>query len=150
MIIYKYITLLSIFLFSHAISAQHSPITWTSELKKVSDTEYVLSISADPEKNWVIYSQFLKDDGPIPTEFKIEKKEGLKLVGNFDEPDDAIVKMDDMFGIMLTKFKGKTIFTQKLSSSIDLKEIHGTITFMTCDGTKCLPPETINFTAEIN
>jgi len=132
-----------------SVSAQIEPVSWKATLEKVSDSEYLLKLTAETEKNWVIYSQFLDEGGPIATEFEVNLPEGCVKNGKFEEPNNPIKSMDNMFSMVLTKFKGPATFTQKISSKVALETLTGSITFMTCDDSKCLPPQTIDFTANL-
>ena len=140
----------SFFISQSTLIAQLNPVQWNAELVEISEGEYSLELTAITEKNWVIYSQHIGEDGPIPTIFEIELVDGVTLDGDFVEPSDPIVKMDEMFGMVLTKFKGPATFKQKILSDNPLEQMIGNITFMTCDETKCLPPTTVEFIASKN
>ena len=131
------------------IHAQIDPVSWDASLTKLSTGEYELKLTAQTEAKWVIYSQHVDNDGPIPTTFEIKYPKGSKANGEFKEPDNPIVSMDEMFAMELTKYKGPATFTQLITSKAELQEISGEITFMTCDNSRCLPPKTIEFTATV-
>ena len=44
-----------------------NPVKWDIRAEKVSATEYDLIFSANIDHEWAIYSQFVGDDGPLPT-----------------------------------------------------------------------------------
>lgn len=123
------------------------PVQWSAELKKGDTDSYVLSVTAETEPGWVIYSQFLSNDGPIPTTFGVDLPEEAQLIGGFEEPADGVYKMDEMFGMELLKFHGPATFVQKITSAASIEEINGTVFYMTCDDVKCLPPREVKFTA---
>ncbi len=129
--------------------AQSQEVHWSAELSQISEAEYELKIIGETTGDWVIYSQFIEEDGPLPTVFTVHYPSGAEALGKFAEPDHSIKKMDDMFGMVLTKFKGKTEFVQRIKSKEKLSEIEGEITFMTCDDSKCLPPRTVVFSASL-
>ena len=64
---------LLLFLWTLGVQAQ-DPVVWTTELKKLSDTEYLLIFQASVEPKWHLYSQSLPEDGPLPTEFVFEEE----------------------------------------------------------------------------
>ena len=146
----KYFFAASLLLFALFSNAQLDPVAWEASLIHIEGDNYELQITAEIEDKWVIYSQHLDDDGPIPTTFTVDANENLKLVGGFEEPNDPIIEMDDMFGMKLTKFKGTSTFVQKVKISNSQKEVKGSIEFMTCDSKRCLPPKTVTYTASIN
>ena len=56
------------------------PVTWSFSSEKVSDTEYDLIFTADIDPEWAVYSQFIGDDGPIPTTFTFEENKSFQLI----------------------------------------------------------------------
>ncbi len=49
------------------------PVKWTTDTKKLSDTEYELIIVATIEQDYHLYSQNVPKNGPVPTTFIFEK-----------------------------------------------------------------------------
>ena len=129
------------------------PVKWAFESNKVSDTEYELIFTADIDENWAVYSQFIGDDGPIPTTFVFDENENIELIGGVAESDEnKVTKYDPVFEMELSKFFKKAVFTQKVKLSKDNTTIKGSLTYMTCDDEQCLPPTDepfeFTFTAE--
>ena len=122
-----------------------SPVSWSFETKKISKDEFQLIFTAEVDDKWQIYSQHTGEDGPIPTSFAFNEAKGLELVGAVEESGDKSEGYDDMFGTNVIKFKGKTVFTQKVKVKKNLNEVAGTLRFMTCDGSTCLPPKDVPF-----
>ena len=78
----KQIFMLSMLLFSLFSAAQiHNPVKWSFSTTNISDTETELVITANIEKGWHLYSQFLADNGPVPTTFKFDKSVDFTLIG---------------------------------------------------------------------
>jgi len=131
-------------LLSFAIQAQQlNPVKWKFEVKKVNDKEVEITAAAMMDTEWVIYSQFTEDDGPIATSFGVSDVE-VKFV----EKSKVIKEFDEMFGVNVLKFKEKAIFVGKLPMN-DLGQWSGYVTFMTCNGMKCLPPKDVAFTVKL-
>ena len=66
---------------SNTLSAQIlNPIKWSFDAKKISDTEYDLIATAKIDKGWYTYSQFIGNDGPVPTSLTFEKSAQYQLV----------------------------------------------------------------------
>ncbi|MFZ1750188.1 MAG: hypothetical protein WAU01_08355 [Saprospiraceae bacterium] len=122
-----------------AISQKESPVTWNFELKKTSNTDYEIVATATMKKSWVLYSQFTDDGGPIPTLFMIDDRE-IKMT----EKSKVIKEFDSMFDVNVLKFKDTAVFTSKVQKGTSDK-LTGFVEFMTCDGTKCLPPTEVKF-----
>jgi len=129
--------------------AQENPVSWSFGAEHVSGSKYVIKFTADIDKNWVLYSQHLGDDGPIPTGFFFTENNEFKRVGEVEEKSKAIREMDDLFGMEVVKFKDKAEFEQIVELKNSTATISGELEFMTCDGAKCLPPKTIEFNIKI-
>ncbi len=129
-------TLFSLFNFTmHTVS----PVTWTFEAKNLDADNVEVIATATMQKSWVLYSQFTDDNGPIPTSFIVN---GLEV--KFDEKSKALKEFDNMFDVEVIKFKNKAVFTKTFAIKKG-DTISGYVTFMTCDGAKCLPPADVNF-----
>lgn len=129
--------------------AQENPVSWSFGAEHVSGSKYLVKFTADIDKNWVLYSQHLDEDGPIPTGFFFTDNEELILVGGVEEKSKAIREMDDLFGMEVIKFKDKAEFEQVVELKNSAATLSGELEFMTCDGAKCLPPTTIEFNIKI-
>jgi len=140
-----------IFLFPYFFSSmdtlevqKSTPVRWSFEIKKINTSEFEILATATIEKGWILYSQFTDDNGPVPTQFVIDEQ-----VVSFDEKSAAMKEFDHLFEVEVIKFKDKAIFS-KIISKTDRGNISGYVTFMTCDGAKCLPPTDVNFSLNFN
>lgn len=116
-----------------------SPVHWQFELVQNLDQSYKIIATAKIDNGWFLYSQFTADDGPIPTAFTIDDK-----VVPFEEKSTVITEMDEIFGVEVKKFKKESIFSYTIPNT-DAKSVKGYVNFMTCDGTRCLPPVDVEF-----
>ncbi|MEM0993141.1 MAG: protein-disulfide reductase DsbD domain-containing protein [Bacteroidota bacterium] len=133
---------LALLLGASATMAQQSVVNWSYEAKQVSSNEYQVTFTANVQDGWYIYSQFLGDDGPVPTTFEFE---GVEPVGKASEKGYKKEGYDEIFGMNLIKF-GKTVtFSQKVKVSGGRKTISGYLTYMTCNDEQCLPPTDVEF-----
>lgn len=99
----------------------------------------LVEIEADIQEGWHLYSQFIQEDaGPVPTTFTFQPSEQLQLTGAVAEPT-PIQKYDENFEAMLDFFSHKVIFTQKVKAR-KAAVLEGSVTFMVCNETMCLPP----------
>ena len=114
------------------------PVKWTTETKKISDTEYDLIINATIEPNYHLYSQKVPEDGPRPTIFIFEKSNDYELIGKTIEEKGHTV-YDPVFKLKVKYFDTKTTFKQriKLNGKNSFKII-GEIEFMTCNDSSCV------------
>ncbi len=115
------------------------PVKWTTETKKISDTEYELIINASIDPGYHLYSQKVPDDGPLPTVFIFEKSNDYELIGSTTEEKGHTV-YDPVFKMKIKYFDTKAIFIQriKVKNKNNLKII-GEIEYMTCNDSNCVP-----------
>lgn len=129
--------------------AQINPVNWSFEVEKVGNQKYLLKFTADISKGWVVYSQHLDEGGPVPTGFFFNDSKDVKLIGNVEEKSNAIKNMDELFGMEVVKFKEVADFEQLVEVSSAPMSVLGELEYMTCDGSKCLPPTTVEFKFDI-
>jgi len=123
-------------------------VTWAYAAKKVSATEAVVFLKATIDDNWHIYSQTVKDGGPIKTSFKFTPSKDYALVGAVTEPK-PITKYEDSFKMNVSYFENSVLFQQKVKLKGKKATVKGSLEFMTCDDHKCLPPETVEFAVNV-
>lgn len=119
-----------------------NPVSWKFEAIKLDNNKVKINAFAKMQKEWVIYSQNIEGDGPIPTSFTVYDQEV-----RFDEEDKPIKEHDEVFDMEVVKFKAKASF----SSIVEAKgnEVFGSVVFMTCDGLRCLPPKEVPFSIKL-
>lgn len=138
----KHLLAFLIVLFSiQTVFSQIEPVKWSTEVEKISDTEYNLIYKADIEDHWHLYSQTLPEGGAIPTEF-IYNEDALtndfKLVGKATE-SESITKFDKVFQMDLTYFDNEATFTQKIElNDSNISQIEAEISFQACDDARCI------------
>lgn len=146
----KQIFMLSMLLFSLFSAAQiHNPVKWSFSTTNISDTETELVITANIEKGWHLYSQFLADNGPVPTTFKFDKSVDFTLIGKVKETSPIIKKFDKSFDMEVAYFAKKALFIQKIKLNKPETVVKGTIEFMVCDDEQCLPPTEVPFSIDV-
>jgi len=138
----KLIILLLLCVSSFAVHAQmDDPVQWTSEIEKVSDTEFNLIYKAEIANKWRLYSQYLTENSGFPTEFmydSIQQINDFKLVGKNKE-GKGITKFDKVFQAELTYFTGTATFTQKIEiTNPDVTSITSEVICQSCDDEKCV------------
>lgn len=118
------------------------PITWSVATQKVDDSTYLLRWTADIQKGWTVYSQEVDEGGPVPTSFSIDQLPGFRLLGSVSESGKRKSGLDPVFEVNVTKFLAPTAtFEQKVVVQDANAPILGFFEFMTCDDSRCLPPE---------
>jgi len=123
-------------------------VTWAYAAKKVSATEAVILLKATMDNGWHIYSQNVKDGGPIKTSFKFQPSKEFKLSGKVIEPK-PVVKYEPAFKMNVAYFENSVVFQQKIKLTGKKATVKGTLEYMTCNDHQCLPPEDVDFTVQV-
>ena len=129
------------FITAFTVNAQLEPVKWTTEVEKISDTEYNLIYNANIDNHWHVYSQTLPEGGAIPTEFFYQEdvvNKDFELVGKAVE-SESITEFDKVFQMELSYFDNAATFTQKIKvTNPNISSIEAEISFQACDDTKCI------------
>ena len=139
--------------FTVGVKAQMAePVKWSFKSEKISNSEsdYEITLIADIQEGWYVYSQEISGRGPIPTKINFEQNPNLQLQGKPMEIGDKKEIFDQNFNINVTKLSGTTQFIQKAIVKGGLPLIKGQLLYITCNGQVCLPPKRINFDVVLN
>lgn len=121
------------------------PINWSFAIEKVSEGEFDFVATAEIKKGWYLYSQDNTDDGPVPTNFIFSESSTITMAKDVKEKGQLIKKHDELFDMVISKYNSKVSFRQRYSSTDASAHIEGYVTYMTCDGLRCLPPKDLEF-----
>lgn len=142
-------TFIALLLTAQFASAQIlEPVKWSFSQNQISDDEFEIIYTATLDDGWYIYSQYLEgDDGPIPTSFNYEGNTGsYALVGKNEERSSHKKSgYDKMFEMDVIKFSKQVSFVQKVKVTDDSQPVKGYFEYMTCDDSRCLPPDEVDF-----
>lgn len=118
-----------------------APVKWEFKTKVTGNNTAELQFIATIDQGWHLYSQHLPDGGPMPTEFKFEKMNGIELVGKASEPKPEEV-FDEMFQMKVKYFSTLATFTQKIKITGNQPvKVSGTINYQACNDETCIPGE---------
>lgn len=118
-----------------------APVKWEFKTKVTGNNTAELQFIATIDQGWHLYSQHLPDGGPMPTEFKFEKMNGIELVGKASEPKPEEV-FDEMFQMKVKYFSTLVTFTQKIKITGNQPvKVSGTINYQACNDETCIPGE---------
>lgn len=107
-----------------------------------------VQVTADIAEGWHLYSQHIDNEiGPIPTSFEFQENPAVEFIGSTKEPE-SIKEYDPNFEGELNFFKDEVTFVQKAKVK-GATTIVGTVTYMVCNDTMCLPPVDEVFTINI-
>lgn len=139
-----------ILLFGVAGAQIYDPVSWTFEVEKLDENSALLSMRAEIESGWHVYATELpSDDGPIATAIEFTPSDDYTLDGSLIE-QEYITKFDPNFDMELNFYDNEAVFKQKVKLNT-LKDlvVKGSLVFMVCDDEKCLPPEDVDFSFNI-
>jgi len=139
--------LMTVFMISMGAYAQiEAPVKWSYAAKRLNSKEAVILLRATIQDGWHIYSQNVKDGGPIKTSFTFTPSKEYAVVGKPAEPT-PITHYEDAFKMNVSYFEKTVTFQQKIKLKSDkVTAIKGQLEYMTCNNKKCLPPEDVDFT----
>ena len=124
------------------------PVTWSYGAKKISPTEAVVFFKATIDDGWHVYSQHIKDGGPVKTSFTFKPSGAYTLDGATVEPK-PITRMEKVFNMEIGYYEHSVIFQQKVKLKVGTAAVTGTLEYMTCNDAQCLPPEDIEFSIPV-
>ncbi len=139
--------LLAIFCLFLAFSAKaqiEDPVTWSFSAKQINATEVELTIKADIERGWHVYSQFV-GEGPVPTSFKFKPAKEYSLVGKVTETPKAVSAFDPNFRTQIAWHEKEVYFRQRIKPGSASFTVSGVLEFMVCNDNRCLPPAEVEF-----
>jgi len=140
---------LTLFLTNQLFAQVYNPVKWSFSHVLDGDEHAILNFTATIEDGWHVYSTTIEDGiGPIPTYFDFKSISGAELVGGIVEPKPH-KEFDPNFEMELLWFEGKTTLKQRVKLTEPFAKISGELTYMTCDDSKCLPPEYLDFAFDI-
>lgn len=142
--------------FTLGVSAQdNNPVSWEFEISDEPNVMgmYEITFTATIEEKWHMYSQNLPspDDGPLPTVFTFDFKDEFKIIGKVVEETKPHSVFDDVFEVQVNYFDGKAVFKQLVGITNSEKgaTITGTVSYMVCNESTCLPPNDVPFSLTI-
>jgi Disulphide bond corrector protein DsbC len=147
----KFYMLVLLGIITATVNAQsNKQVQWNYSAKKIADKMYEVHMTATILGNYHMYAQDPGVDGPLPTAFKFIKTPLATLDGKTKEVGKLVKKKEEVFG-GYTQFYEKTVdFVQQVKLKGNIKtSLAGTVAFMVCNDSQCLPPSTVEFRVNI-
>lgn len=146
----KVVLLLTVAMFTvtAAFSQIEKPVTWSYAAKKTGKDEATVYLKATIDKTWHMYSQNVKDGGPVKTTFTFSPSKEYSPIGKTAEPK-AIIKYEPVFKMNVSYFENQVVFQQKVKLTKGTANVKGKIEFMVCNDKQCLPPDEVDFSVPI-
>ena len=137
--------LAALVLLSISASAQIlDPVKWSFSSQKIAANEYEIIFKASIDNRWHLYSQDIPQAPPATT-FTFKKDSSFILEGKVKEIGKVIEEFDKNFNMVLKYYSDSVRFVQKVKIKGEGAIVKGTLNFMTCDDTQCLPPKDVDF-----
>lgn len=140
-------------LISLQLTAQEDPVSWSNEVKKLSENEYELITTAVMDAGWHINSQATSpvNRGPIPTSLSFyEVDDKIEFIG-VNEETGSYSAYSDIWEFDVYEFSEKAVFKQKIKVlDSSLEYIIAEVFYQTCDDEKCLRPTGIGLSYKLN
>ncbi len=136
---------------SFSIYAQSAKqVQWAYSAKKISDKLYEVHMTATVGANYHMYAQNAGVEGPLPTTFKFVGNPLVTLDGKVKEDGKLIKKKEDVWGGSVQYFENTVDFVQTVKLKASVKtNLAGSVEFMVCNESRCLPPSTVEFKVNI-
>jgi thiol:disulfide interchange protein len=138
--------LLFLILFVKAYSQVLNPVKWNFSSEKISDEIYELRFEAKIDKGWHMYGLNIPSGGPVATSFTFENENNILFLTKVEPIEKPVTHYDSTFSMEVELFSKEVVFVRKLKLNTEVTQtIKGTVTFMTCDDSRCLPPKDVEF-----
>ena len=129
-----------------AVRAQiQEPVTFTQELRKISETEAEIVFTGKIDKGWHVYSTELGEGGPISAVLEVEHITGAVLDGKLTPVGKEISDYDKLFEMQVRWFENEAQFVQKLRLTGGQWRIEGYLEYGACNDQNCLHPTDLDF-----
>jgi len=132
-----------------SLAQKSSPVNWSFKAKPSGKAQAILTFTASVANDWHIYSQYMEDVGPQPTQIIIARNSDYALVGKTEEQGKAYKFYDSTFMIEATWLSDTVVFSQKIKLNVPHTFIKGKVIFMSCTHDMCLLPEERQFNIEV-
>lgn len=135
-----HILFLLLFTFLNVQSQISNPVKWSSQLVKISDSEFDLIVNASIENGWHLYSQFTPEGGSLPLVLDFKNQKGnYQLFGKATEGKYKKV-YSDVFEVDEYYFEKNAKFTQRIKIlNPNLTSIEVFADGQACIEGKCIP-----------
>jgi hypothetical protein len=132
----------------HAQSAKQ--VQWAYTAKKISEKVYEVHMTATIGANYHMYAQNAGVEGPLPTTFKFVNNPLAGLDGKVREDGKVIKKKEDVWNGTVQYYENTVDFIQTVKLKGNIKSnVAGSVEFMVCNDSRCLPPSTIEFKVNV-
>ncbi|MBL0883182.1 MAG: hypothetical protein IBJ16_07545 [Chitinophagaceae bacterium] len=137
------VILVVIMLSSLVVSTTAQQVKWKFSSVKQTNGKYLLSVTGKISPEWHLYSMASPANGPTPMKIKFNNHPLIKIEGGIKEKGDMIRQYEEVFDMTVLYFEDSVEYTQLVrwtGSQLVKTNITGTIEYMLCTNSMCLPP----------
>jgi DsbC/DsbD-like thiol-disulfide interchange protein len=119
-------------------SQENKTVQWQFKAHFVTRDEVMLVITATVHPGWHLYSQDIKEGGPMPTRFTFDQTTDFLLLGETQEKGKSFSYHDEAYEMEITWYSGTVTFSQKIKI-LRPSTFSGSVEYMTCNDHTCIP-----------
>ncbi|HEY1019570.1 MAG TPA: protein-disulfide reductase DsbD domain-containing protein [Sediminibacterium sp.] len=135
------LSVIALLVTAFSFAQRQNPVSWNYEAIKKSADTYEIVLTATVEEPWHIYSQNTGKGGPIPTAVVFKPNPLVTKNGKVKELGKLEKVFDKNFNTDVLYFSDKVKFVQLVKVKGGIKtNLSGTVEYMVCDESQCLPP----------
>ena len=135
-----------LFIAATAFCQAENPVQRTFAANKKANKIYDVVITATFSKPWHLYSQNTPDGGPARTKITFKANPVITFDGSIKETGDLKTIHDENVGVDVKYYSDKVVFTQTVKLKAAVKtHATGTMEYLVCNDTRCLPPKKLPF-----
>ena len=127
-----------------------NPVSFSTEQKRTSENQIVLTFKGTIESGWHVYSTDNNNGGPTPATFNIDIADGITPVGKLQPLGKPQRKFEEIFGMEVTYFENQCAFRQMFTINKKEYQLKGYLEYGACDDQNCIPPTPFEITIKGN
>ena len=133
------------------VAKSQQPVKWNWSVKKITDKQYEIYLTASIDHGWHIYSQKQpKEAIASPTTIVFSKNPLIALKGKILEKGNLMKIKEEVLGTESWMYENEISFVQRVELKGNVKtNINGSVEFQVCTNEKCLPPATVAFSLAV-
>jgi len=133
-----------------AAAAAQGQVKWRTSVRMVSPTEGTVTVRAIIPDGSHLYGMTMPEGGPRATSLDFSASRGVAFEGAVGFAPAPVTARDEAFGCDLQWWTGRVAFTRRFKlTDAEKARIEIKITYMTCNGTNCMPPRTESVSAPV-
>lgn len=142
---YGLLLIIAFFSVSQLFAQVVQPVKWSFESKQ-DGQDVTLIFKATVDAGWHVYDTDLPDGGPVKTSFNYADSTKFEFSGTLAKEPMPEELFDKNFNMKIRYFAHQAVFTQKIRlKDASVKEIKGSVEFMSCNDETCTPPTETEF-----